>query len=337
MKYCGKCGQQVTEDIQFCVNCGNPVELDSTEKIDSLNLQPKSPKLKSKFTLIAAKLKSLSGKKLGYISVGIVSLLVFIFILFPIIRGYNYKNRSEFQRENSTKRNEIYQKILRSNDIESGDIYVLMFIDMIMTQSQKVFYTFEKLYPDENFRGILKIAVPILYYSYSPKLYKETPEILKEKVTNFIVEYPPYFLGNGEKKYRKYIENIIRKDNGDYFHYYNEENPGKYASGENATVIYFEFLVVLAWEKDFNFGDFKSLSVSDQAKLLKTKAIVNFLSANKNNTLTDRNEMLMDRIKRKWENNYSRYLRSSGFSKFDSSTGFEKVAKTALRLIIDEL
>jgi len=242
-----------------------------------------------------------------------------------------YTDRKDFIAENETERKELYKEVLSSVGVDTADKFSLMYIDYIMTESER-FKTLEKLNPTDNFSAFFLDAIPILYYSYSPMNYKAVPKEWKEKTTKYILEQNIYPFNNGEKKFRKWLEKQLKDEKWYLFSFYSEDEPELRAKGDFDNESFQNLIATFAWGDDYNFADFKELNKSSQATLIAMQARFNYLD--NGNKVDDDARKAFDNIAKRWENRAAEFLSNSRFAELSDDASIKQVTKIALNLVI---
>ncbi len=259
-------------------------------------------------------------------------ILPFILMLFGCGVQVKYTDREDFKKENEKERKELYKDVLSSVGVDTADKFSLMYIDYIMTESDR-FKTLEKLNPTDNFSEFFLETIPLLYYSYSPANYKSVPKELKEKTTKYLVEQTPYPFNKGEEKYRKWFEKEMKKESWYIFPFFDKDEPEKKANGSNDFENFPILLATFAWLDDFNYADFKALDKSSQASLITMKARLNYI--NNGNTLDDDSRKIFDKIEKRWMKRADEFLADSKLTALEDDAPFNEVAGIAIELIIN--
>lgn len=260
-------------------------------------------------------------------------------ILFPLTLllfgcgvSIKYTSRKDFKNENEKERKELYKDVLSSIDVDTVDKFALMYIDYIMTESDR-FKTLEKMNPTDNFSKFFLEAIPILYYSYSPATYKSVPKEWNEKTKNYILSQTPYPFNKGEQKYRKWFEKQLKKDIWYVFPFYDKDEPEKYALGNNEYENFPLIIATDAWNADFNYSDFKSLDKSSQASLLRFTVLLKYI--NNGNTVDDDFQKGLEGLEKQWEKKANEFLENPKFAEMENDTSFPEVFGIAFNLIRD--
>ena len=243
-----------------------------------------------------------------------------------------YTDREDFKKENEKERKELYKDVLSSVGVDSADKFSLMYIDYIMTESDR-FKTLEKLNPTDNFSKFFLEAIPILYYSYSPATYKAVPKEWKDKTSSYILERNPYPFDSGEKKYRKWLEKQIKDENWFAFPFYDKKDPEVNAKGAKDHENAYKIIATFAWKEDFSYSEFKSLNKSSQASLISTSALMNFI--NNGNKLNDANKETFEKVEKRWIRRADSFLQNPRFIALDGNAPFTDVSEIAIDLIVN--
>ena len=243
-----------------------------------------------------------------------------------------YTDREDFKKENEKERKELYKDVLSSVGVDSADKFSLMYIDHIMTESDR-FKTLEKLNPTDNFSNFFLEAIPILYYSYSPATYKSVPKEWNEKTTKYLLSQTPYPFNKGEQKFRKWLEKELKKENWYIFPFYDKDEIEKCAKGKNDYENFPKVVATFAWLDEFNYADFKTLNKSSQASLIRMKALLNYL--NNGNTVDDDSRKTFDKVEKRWENRADEFMADPKLVALGDDTSFNEVAGIVIKLIVD--
>lgn len=266
--------------------------------------------------------------------VSIVSLFILFFLFLTGCNNFKYKTRLDFKDEKEEVRKKLITDVLEENDIKVKEKYSIMFIDYLLTESDR-FTAIDEQYPTPDFKEFFEKAVPTLYYAYSPDNYKFAPEKWKKEAKKFIVNNIPYEFNYGEEKFRKHISDDLDKGGDIGFVYYSKNKPEKAAKGYNENTSYYSFLTVMVWKDgNFDYGEFKQLTPRYQGE------VIYFIGWN--NVYNNKGEVneefinLLRRIKDKWIIRSDFYLKSSALSELGPSTPIDKLFDTITNVMFSK-
>jgi hypothetical protein len=261
-----------------------------------------------------------------------ISLVLCVLAVFSYsCNNFKYKSREEFKSENIDDRKEAIIAVLKKNDISVTNKYPIIYIDYVLTKSDCI-YTLEKEFPTPDYKEFVSKVIPILYYAYSPELYKHAPVQIKENSKNFLINHIPYRFHYGKEKYKEYAEEKIEEGSTYFFNFFSEENPGKQAEGSLDDDVWASIVLVRAWTSHYNYGDFRNLSATEQGDLLRLKFKFNVLENSKE--LTPEVKSYIELLRDRWISRSSIYFTKPPLLNLSDSTpmsmAFESIRRTVM-------
>jgi hypothetical protein len=243
-----------------------------------------------------------------------ISLIIFSLLLFSC-NNFKYKSLQDFKRDNEANRLKEIQTILKNNNINTSNKFVLMYIDINLCSEFVKYLEIQFHTPD--FEQFINTSVPTLYYSYSPDNYSSTPPELKKNVVNHILNIFPYTYQDGDFKFKNALRSELENKNLLLFPFYKENNPEYVPKVEWAIAVNM-ILRELLWKDYFTLSDYRRLTEYEQAELLETYMILKY----SNTTI---NGKIIDGIKILWGYSGNKILSRPPFSNISDNTPMSQV------------
>jgi len=246
--------------------------------------------------------------------------------------NFSYKSRGEFKAEKEEIRHEKIISILEKNDIKVDNKFQVIYIDYILTKSDR-YSTVEKQFPTPDFKEFIEKAIPTLYYAYSLDNYKNAPSQWKQEAEKFIINHIPYFFNFGEKKFRESIAKDLEKEGSELFllfTFYSEDNPEEAALGSKDNDNSYSLLSVHAWDKYFTFNDFKNLNPEQQGKLFLDEITMKLIQNRDWDEKIDESIRLLSRA---WSDRSRFYLSQPQFTELSNTAPTNVVVMTMMSML----
>jgi hypothetical protein len=256
-------------------------------------------------------------------------LLIFIAGVFTSCSSNNFNSIEEFRKSDNKVRIEFITQTLINHKIANYNQYIIKYIDYVLTSSDR-YSVLSKQNQMGSFTEFINTAIPILYFSYSYQKYHLISQDLRPKVKNYLVNYIPYEFSYGEAKFREKISNSIdEKDLWYIYIFYNENEPDEYATGRLDNQSWFKAVACMIWSDDFNYGDFKLLSLEDQSSLLFLDVKLQ-LSLNDPNSTSDYREKVASIVRDKWLSKGEEAMNKAPFNQMSKDTPFHELPSVVI-------